>query len=206
METSAITDEELLRGVRDGDSVLFEQLVDRYSEPLLRYIQRFTVASESAEDLLQEVFIRVYHNAERFDFRRKFKPWIYKIATNLCRDFLRTRKETVSLDYHYAPSGNSLLSILPAREKNPDEQYSDLELIEELHSAIGELPVPQKQVFLLFHFQKVSQEEIGKMMQIPVGTVKSRLFHAYKKVFLSMKTRANEWPEKLPILLILICF
>ena len=77
-------------------------------------------------------------------------------------------------------------------------------MIGELYASIDDLPIKQRQVFLLYHFQNFSQEEISTAMNLPVGTVKSRLYHAYKKVFLSMKTKALEWSEKIPILLISI--
>jgi RNA polymerase sigma-70 factor (ECF subfamily) len=200
------SDAQIIRRVLSGEANQFGELVDRYGPPLLGYIQRMTGSTDTAEDLLQDVFLRVYDSLDRFDLERPFRPWIYKIATNACRDFLRTRKDTVSVDFElHGESGRpALLDRLQSRFRGPADTYADTELVRELYASIDELPIEQRQAFLLFHFQKFSQEEIAGAMEVPHGTVKSRLFHAYKKVFLSMQTKAQEWSEKIPILLISI--
>ncbi|MCR9145117.1 MAG: sigma-70 family RNA polymerase sigma factor [bacterium] len=204
-----ISDEELMRLLQAGETSHFEELVDRYSRPLLAYIQRMVGGSGGdAEDLLQEVFVRVFRAVQSFDIDRKFQSWIYAIASNLCRDHLRAagrRPRTLDGGLELAlESGDSRFArALRSQSKDPGDQAADAELVQELYASIAELPLTQREVFLLFHFQGVAQSDIAASLKVPVGTVKSRLFHAYKKVFSSMQEKNKSWQSKVNILLLL---
>ncbi|MCP4134212.1 MAG: sigma-70 family RNA polymerase sigma factor [bacterium] len=198
-------DEEIISQIQKGDKTLIGLIVDRYSQRLLNYLYRLTRDSDDAEDLLQEVFIRFYLNIESYDTTQPFKPWIYKIATNLCYDFFRKKKKVLSLDRSFTsknnPAAPPLVETIAGTESQPEQELLDKELLEILQKAIESLPEKQKEAFILFHFEKFSYNEIAETLSIPMGTVKSRLYNAYQQVYFNVKKENPEWARIILIVL-----
>lgn len=172
------TDEALVARARRGDSAAFERLVARYEGRLFNYIRRIVGNAPDAEDLFQETFLRVFRHMGRFRVSASFRPWVYRIATNLCRDLLRRRKRrrTVALDAA-APSGDgsTLLDRMVSSAPGPRELAGEHELAEQLQEALSKLSIKHRSVFVMARYDGMPYEEIAQALRIPVGTVKSRM-------------------------------
>lgn len=147
----------------------FAELVARYQDRIYNYAYRMTGSREDAQDLAQETFIRVYTHLDRFRVEERFSPWIYRITTNLCLNHLKRRKRNIPL--------------LPdsADFDGPVSPDNALEASEErliLQQAILSLPEHYRAVILLRHVEELSYDEIAQATELPLGTVKTRLFRA----------------------------
>ena len=178
------SDEELICLVRDGMTSAFEVLVKRYEMPLFNYIRRMVGNTSDAEDLFQGTFLRVYSHLDRFRTTGGFRPWVYRIATNLCKDHLKYRRRhpTVSLDagVESGDASEPLLSRLEAPVANPRELASQAETAERLEAAVGKLSPKHRSVFLMARYEGMPYKTIAGTLGIPVGTVKSRMNKAVK--------------------------
>src|SRR5690348_2558056 len=129
-----------------------------------------------AEDIVQETFLRVYRNLDRYDDTMKFSTWIYRIATNLCIDRLRKRKPVYSLDAESNDhEGLDGYAMIPSDNRTPESELllSDTQRI--IHQAIDTLPPKYKSVMVLRYLQELSLQEIGEVLDMPVTTVKTRV-------------------------------
>lgn len=168
----------MIRVQRD-DTSAFAAIMKRYEAPLFNYLRRMSGNAADAEELVQEAFLRVYQHRERFEPSLPFKPWLYRIATNLCSDRLRylARRPAVSLDAPIA--GREEAATVGTRVSNgsagPAERAREQELRERLAEAVSLLPEKQRSVFLMARYEGMSYDAIGQTLEIPVGTVKSRM-------------------------------
>lgn len=156
-----------------GDEDAFRELVDRYQEPLLNYLYRFTSNRELAEEITQETFIAILQNMQNFRKGAKFRPWIYAIATNKALNILRRRNPTCD---------NLSLQKAVSDTVDPVAQASRQELITAVQQALQKLPAKQRAIFILRFYQGLAYEEIATAIGCPVGTVKSRMCYALKKL------------------------
>ncbi len=164
-----------------GEERAFQELVDRYQTRLLNFIYRTVGDRERAEDLVQEVFIRVYRHIHRFDRTRKFSTWIYTIASNLAKNELRNRSRNPlvlfqSLRSAWQDDDRPLQFEDPANR--PDDLYRKRHLRELVDASVGKLPEHHRQVFILRELEGKSYEEIAEITSCNLGTVKSRLNRA----------------------------
>ncbi|HIJ65166.1 MAG TPA: RNA polymerase sigma factor [Candidatus Hydrogenedentes bacterium] len=173
------TDEALMALVQDGYTDAFETLVKRYERPLFNYMRRMLGDAGEAEDLFQEAFLRVYTHRDRFRTTGRFRPWVYKIATNLCRDRLRKRRRRpeVSLDWPLGgeDAAQSLADRIASPEANPSDHAAASETAERLEAALAKLSDKHRAVFLMARYEGMAYDEIARSLHIPVGTVKSRM-------------------------------
>jgi len=158
------SDEELMKRVAQGDGGALAGLVERHSARVHAYLVRYTRSREDADDLLQETWMRVARAARRFDPTRRFRTWLYGIATNLARDLFRRRgsRERARLE---------VARETPAREPDIAERR-------ELHARIEKLPDRMREVVLLRFFEGMNEAEMAATLGIARGTVKSRLHSA----------------------------
>ena len=164
-----------------GDSQAFGALVDRYQSRLLVFIGRTTGDRERAEDLVQEVFIRVFRHLHRFDQTRKFSTWIYTIASNLAKNELRNRSRSplMSLPNHWANGeGDDRPFEFEDRSTRPDDLYHQRFLRDAVERGIDALSKPHRPVFVLRELEGKSYTEIAAIAGCNLGTVKSRLNRA----------------------------
>ena len=181
---------EQLRTMEDGDVVAsflggeeraFQELVSRYQTRLLNFIYRTIGDREKAEDLVQEVFIRVYRHIGRFDRSKKFSTWIYTIASNLAKNELRNRSRN-PLVLFQAIKKTSQEDDRPLQFEDsasrPDDLYRKRHLRELVEESVAKLPAHHREVFVLRELEGKSYEEIAEITATNLGTVKSRLNRA----------------------------
>ena len=164
-----------------GEERAFQELVDRYQTRLLNFIYRTIGDRERAEDLVQEVFIRVYRHLHRFDRSKKFSTWIYTIASNLAKNELRNRSRN-PLVLFQTIKGNWDDDDRPLEFEDttarPDDLYRKRHLRELVAETVAKLPEHHRQVFVLRELEGKSYEEIAEITDCNLGTVKSRLNRA----------------------------
>ena len=183
------TDEELLSRYRDtGDRSCFSQLVNRYERELYNYLRRYLGDAQLAEDVFQATFLLVHLKCEQFEAERRFRPWLYAIATNAAIDAQRRdkRHRAVSLDRvgakHSSRETARLVDILVSEELEPPAQLSRMESGQLVQEAINSLSDQMRSVVHLVYYQGLKYREAAEVLDVPVGTVKSRLHAAIQKL------------------------
>ena len=177
---SAVSDERLVEAAVDGDRRAFEALVRRHQRGLVSHLYRQTGKRDGAWDLAQEVFLKVYLSLASFDPRYRFTTWLYRIASNCAIDHQR-KKHPQTCSIHPDPrvdSGEGPARTLAGSDPTPDDMLRYRELQHRIECAIGELPTDYRQLILLRHRQHCRYDEIARITQLPIGTVKNRIFRA----------------------------
>ena len=172
-------DEELVRLHLQGDRYAFRELVDRYTRPLYNLAYRYTGDRMEAENISQETFLRVYQALPVSRLDLPFKPWLLRIAANLCRDW--ARKKRPDLFSHLAGEEEGQPSIIEEWVDGrplPLDRVETQELAEMLRRAVMELPEPYRMVITLRYTEGLSYQEIATIQEIPVNTVRTHLFRA----------------------------
>lgn len=190
------TDEQLLEDYRTGEVGAFRTLIERHHDDLLRFLYRLTGDRQAADDVFQETFLQVHLSAESFDTSRRFKPWLFTIAANKGRDLLRkkSRRQTVDLSAPIkgaaqdAGGGSSFVDLMEVDVPTPDSAMDAREREELVQRAVDRLPLPLREILLLAYFQRLSYAQIADDLEIPLGTVKSRLHSAVAAL-------AREWKK-----------
>jgi RNA polymerase sigma-70 factor, ECF subfamily len=180
-----VSDEELLRRSRvGGDTLAFETLVHRYEGELFSYLRRYLGSAEMAEDVFQATFLQVHLKQEHFEAGRRFRPWLYTIATNQAIDAQRRNKRhrIVSLDSRSGDDVGTLVDMLAGTEGTADVMAEDQESRDWVRAAVDDLPEPLKGTLMLVYYQGMKYREAADVLGIPVGTVKSRLHAALLKL------------------------
>jgi RNA polymerase sigma-70 factor, ECF subfamily len=176
------SDELLLDSYLRGDRMAFTALMQRYSNELLHFLTRFLGSRAAADDVFQETFLQIHLSAETFDLDRRFKPWLFTIAANKARDYHRkhNRSSAMSLSATIGGDGEgeSFVDLLQAEIPNPDMPLLDAERSRLVKKAVDSLPAHLREILLLSYFQGFSYNQIAESLQIPLGTVKSRLHTA----------------------------
>jgi RNA polymerase sigma-70 factor (ECF subfamily) len=182
------SDEELLRRFNEGDAQAFEILVRRYERPLYNFILRSVRRRERADELLQDVFLKVVQRSQDFKGQSKLSTWLYTIARNLCIDHSRKMvfRRHKSLD---APSrsggdeeGPSLLDRTAGAELGADRQAIANDVSVRITAAVEELPEEQREVFLMRQVQGMAFKDIAEVIGVPENTVKSRMRYALERL------------------------
>src|SRR5450830_537747 len=179
----AMDDAEIVTSFLGGEERAFQELVERYQTRLLNFIYRTIGDREKAEDLVQEVFIRVYRHLHRFDRSKKFSTWVYTIASNLAKNELRNRSrnplvlfQTVQKNFQ---DDDRPLQFEDTTSR-PDDMYHKRHLREIVEESVAKLPEHHRHVFVLRELEGKSYEEIAEITDCNLGTVKSRLNRARK--------------------------
>ena len=173
----------------NGEERAFQELVERYQTRLLNFIFRTIGDRERAEDLVQEVFIRVYRHIHRFDRSKKFSTWVYTIASNLAKNELRNRSRNPLVLFQTMKGTAREKDDRPLQFEDttarPDDLYRKRHLRELVEETVAQLPEHHRQVFVLRELEGKSYEEIAEITDCNLGTVKSRLNRA-RNAFASM--------------------
>lgn len=182
-DVNTVRDEELLAEFLAGQPESYELLVRRHSTELYRFLVRFTGSATAAEDLVQDAFLQVYLSAESFDRSRKFKPWLFTIAANKARDWMRSRgrRPEVPLDAHVGSSqdeGQRYMDFLADAVTNPSESLEEEEDRELVRSVLAGMPDHLREVLILGYYHRLPYKVIAEVLEVPLGTVKSRLHAA----------------------------
>ena len=176
------SDERLFEQYRAGDLDAFRQLVERYRNDLTRFLYRLTGSAHAAEDVFQDTFLQVHTSAASFDTSRRFKPWLFTIAANKGRDYLRKkgRRPASELNAPIASDseGTMFIDLLEVDVPAPDSGLERQELERLVQDAVQRLSPTLREILLLAYFQRLSYAQIADDLEIPLGTVKSRLHAA----------------------------
>lgn len=165
-----------IKQVKKGDQNAFAEIVELFKDKVYQLCYRMVGNAHDAEDIAQEAFIRAYVNINSYDTNRKFSTWLYRIATNLSIDRLRKRKPDYFLDAEIeGTEGLTMYSQVPSDEIQPDEMVETLEFQEWIQQEINELPVMYRSVIVLKYIEELSLKEIGDILDLPIGTVKTRI-------------------------------
>ena len=151
----------------NGNNRAFEVLIDRYQKPLFNIASRMVKGYEDAQDITQTVFLKAYENLNAFNPKHKFFSWIYRMQINKSLNFINKSRRFDKIDKDYL-----------SKDKNPEENYSDIELSQNLQNALMDLKEDYRAIIILKHFHDISYKELSYIMNIPTGKVKSRLFSA----------------------------
>jgi RNA polymerase sigma-70 factor, ECF subfamily len=188
LDGEARTDEDLMLAFRDGDGLAFEQLVHRHKRGLFNFLLRSVHNQSRAEELLQEVFLRVIRAKDRYQRTARFTTWVYTIARNLCVDESRRQKfrRTVPLEAKRRgrsdDGGTSILDVTPAGQTATDVASEATTIQARVSAAIQNLPDDQREVFIMRQFGGLSFKQIGEAVGAPENTVKSRMRYALDKL------------------------
>ena len=173
-------DYEFIRAALNGNQKAYDRLMQRYKGRVYKIVYSLVSSRQEAEDLVQEAFIRAFGALDRFNFEFPFSTWLYKIATNNCIDHLRKKKLKVYSLYRrsrHDDSGEDQMEI-PDLSFFPDRKLLQNEKKKIIFKALEELPEKYKEVILLRHMDEQTYEEISQKLNIPIGTVKVRIFRA----------------------------
>ncbi len=177
-----MTDEEIIALYNDGDEGAFKDLIDRYSSPLFNFSARLADRN-NATDIVQETFIKVWKNLHNFDMdRASFKTWIFIIARNTITDFLRKKKSLLFSDMENDSDDEdkptSFSENIPDEKLLPDEALQKLQDSELLNTTLEKLPLNYRTILVLHYQEDMTFDEIGKVLDKPLNTVKSQHYRA----------------------------
>lgn len=196
------SDQDLVERIRERDAHALETLFERYKEMIRRHLAHIVRDGAVAQDLVQEVFLRVWTRAEQWNGRGPFKAWLYRIATNLALNHLRSvrRRREQPLDVTDAWDDDEEESHVPAwmidaSVLGPDAAVELAERREHLQRLIGQLPDEKREVFRLVHEMEMTMRDAADELGIPEGTVKSRLYYAKRRLALEWRELETEWEE-----------
>ena len=168
------TDLELVERFRGGDQAAFAELVTRYQQPIYNAAFWVLRRAEDANDITQEVFLKVAERLDEYDPRFRFFSWIYRIAVNESLNLLRRNKREKGLDDEFD---------LPAADSaSPEYQLGDAQLTERIRSTLMRMTTSDRTVLSLRHFSDCSYQEIGQILDVDAKMVKSRLFEARQRL------------------------
>jgi RNA polymerase sigma-70 factor (ECF subfamily) len=175
---AAFADRDLVTRAVDGREDGFEELVRRYQRPIAAYVYRMVGDYDAALDLTQEVFIKVYNSLRRYRSEFKFSTWIYKIAHNAAVDHLRRYNTRGATALTGECDGEQYELPIESRRLSPEQESERAERCAEIELVVRGLPTPYRELVLLRHSHDMSYDEIAEVTNLPLGTVKNRLFRA----------------------------
>src|SRR6476646_5623421 len=177
LKFAGLADYELVQTAVAGREASFEELVRRYQRPIAAYVYRMLGDYDSALDLTQEVFIKVYNSLLRYRSEFKFSTWIYRIAHNAAIDHLR-RHAVREQSLVTGIDGERREISIESRRLTPEQESEKKEQRSEIESVVQMLPAAYRELIVLRHSQDLSYDEIAEVTGLPLGTVKNRLFRA----------------------------
>lgn len=181
----------LIRRAQERDPEAFDALVETYSPRLYGYLYRLTSHRDDADELLQEVFVRVVRNIERYAHDGRFEAWLFRIATNLVRDNVRRKKRRPAMNAsdHFAGNGEdeSTGGLLESNTPDdgsmrPEARLETAEDVDRLQVALTKLPEKEREVIMLRHFSEMSFKEIAEATGTPIGTALARAHRGLAKL------------------------
>jgi RNA polymerase sigma-70 factor (ECF subfamily) len=178
-KTQQLSDEQLVELSLDGDEDAFGILVRRYQRRLTAFLSQLVGDIELARELSQEAFVRAWSALERFNPKYRFSTWLFRIAHNLGIDQLRRRRLQTTPLYRTDSEGDEVEVVVPDLDKDPLGHLENRALASELREVIEGLRPEYRELVLLRHFGGLSYQEIADFTEMPLGTVKNKLFRAH---------------------------
>jgi RNA polymerase sigma-70 factor (ECF subfamily) len=172
-----MTDAAVIGLVLDGYTHAFSELVDRYRDEVFGMAVRFSLNQSDAQDISQEIFIKVFKNLHKYNGASKFSTWLYKLSYNQCIDWVRKNRR------HYASSNIELeeFEIADCRA-GPEDELLEKQKRETLRKAVYELKDKYRNILILFYYQSLSYEDISEILSMPVKTVETQLYRARQQL------------------------
>jgi RNA polymerase sigma-70 factor (ECF subfamily) len=167
--TSSFTDRQLVQRTAEHNEEAFEELYQRFSGPIYNYLLRLIHEQDVAEELLQEVFVSVWKGANRFKGRSKVSTWLFRIAHHRAVDWLRKRRPTLLEENR---------QLLNDRAREPEAEALGAWRVDQVQAALAQLSADHRAILELVFFQELSYRQVARVMDCPVGTVKSRVSYA----------------------------
>lgn len=186
LDIQELSDNELIKLIKKGNKDFYKEIVRRYQKKLFVYIYHLSRNREEAEDILQNVFIKVLKNVKSFDVERKFSSWIYRIAHNESVNYIKRKssKKFISLDDISTVKDKLETS---SDEESPDEFWFRRELRRDMHVALDKLPQKYREVLVLRYFMNKSYEEMSDILGKPANTIGTLLNRAKDKLSHTME-------------------
>lgn len=187
-----VSEKKIIEKVLGGDANAFEELVLRCEKTVYNLALRMVGDRDDAFDMTQEAFIKAYGSLSSFRGDSKFSVWIYRITTNVCLDFLRSksRKQQVSLTVSDDDDEDAQLDI-PDPKADPEQQLIKKISMQSVEEGLKTLPDKQRQILVMRELGGMSYAEIGKALSLEEGTVKSRIFRARKRLCIFLLDSGN---------------
>jgi len=189
LSTKAVYDWKLVqRASKKGDQKAYAELMGRYRDTIFFMLLKMVRDKDDADDLTIEAFGKAFKNLEQYTPDYAFSTWLFKIATNNCIDFIRRRKQAVSLDRPYQNADGDEMVMEPKSDTlNPEEKIIKKQKIKLMQSVVEKLQPRYRSLVELRYFQEKSYEEIAKELDLPIGTVKAQLFRARELLFHTLR-------------------
>lgn len=168
------SDEQLVVSYLRGDEKALEILIKRYLKPIYSFAFRFVSSSQEAEDIAQEVFIKMWRNLKKFDKNKKFKNWIFSITKNACLDAMKKKKTIPFSEFENKEGKNIFIETLAERGLLPDKLYERVDMMNELNLAVAKLPSEYRLVEKLHCIEELTFKEISQILNKPLNTLKSQ--------------------------------
>ena len=199
LPSEADPDAELMLRLKDGEDLMLNELMTRWQRPLVAFIYRYVGDQADALDLAQETFVRVYQARARYTARAKFASWLFAIAANLCRNYMRrsARGAGTAMESLGPNSADSSQWILSS-DDSPDQAVIKSELIATVKEAISKLPHDLRTAILLYEYDDLSYEEISSVLGCSVKAVEMKLYRA-RKLFKELLSRTDFRDQDAPV-------
>jgi RNA polymerase sigma-70 factor (ECF subfamily) len=180
-------DEQLVRRVQQGDKRSFDLLVLKYQHRVLALVRRFVKDATEAEDVAQEAFIKAYRAIDSFRGESAFYTWLYRIAVNSAKNALEARKRRPSADVDIDEVGEYAFSEQMRTDENPESLLASQDLQRVVDETLAALPDELKRALMLREFDGLAYEDIARVMDCPIGTVRSRIFRAREAIDVAIR-------------------
>jgi RNA polymerase sigma-70 factor (ECF subfamily) len=176
-------DQDLVKRTLRGDNKAFEMIIRKYQQPLLGYVGRMVGQREAALDFTQDVFVKAYSSLRSYKPRYKFSTWLFKIASNLVIDHWRKKKILAfSLSEPLGREDDGLTLEVPDDEPPVPHTFEQAELQRRIETAVERVPGPLRELFVWRHVNELSYEEMAEIKDLPLGTIKNRVFQAKEMI------------------------
>lgn len=188
---ATLPDDVLIERTLRGDEDSFEEVLRRYNRPIYSFIFNYVGDYDIAQDALQEAFVRAYRNLRKYQLGTNFSAWLHKVALNASKDCLKKRYRNQTMEAHESEEFDPL-ALLRDNGPSPEELLEKRELQRVVQGALSSLSRSHREVILLYQFQGFSYEEIARLLGCPLGTVKSRIHYAMRKLEELLRPLARE--------------
>jgi RNA polymerase sigma-70 factor (ECF subfamily) len=178
-KSKLVSDEELMAAVQQGDREAFDRLVQKYQLDAVRLAYHYVRNWEDAKDLSQDVFVKIFLQADKYDPSQPFRPWFFRVLINHVLNFLDRKKRVPMLSLYRSGNGNAEFNILDAIDSQ-DPEHQGYTAKQAVWMALEKLSEKHRSVVILHELHGLKEKEVAQILNCSVGTVKSRLHYAKK--------------------------
>lgn len=191
---SSLEDDKFVEEALAGREDSYTKLVDKYQKPIYFHIRKMIKEVELVDDLVQEVFMKAFHNLSSYSNEYAFSTWLYRIATNHTIDYLRKKKlQTLSINQPYTTKDGEMEIQLPDETYATDEPVIKKQRKQIVQQAIADLPEKYRAVIEMRHMEEKSYQEIAEILDLPLGTVKAHIFRARELLYKALKDKRDRF-------------